>query len=121
MNIEKTRTKKDILKEIEKLQEEIEDNYNDYETIIILNDTITHTNYNNIINKIKEITQDVIEIKDIGTRQLAYKIKQHSHGFYCQIDWNGSSETLKALESFLNDNKDNEGDILKFLTLKQNY
>lgn len=49
-----------------------------------------------------------------GIKQLAYKTKGHTHGYYVTFDWQGTEDNVKKLENLFRANNQ----IIKFLTVQ---
>ena len=74
---------------------------NKYETVMILNSTISKESRNNAIEKIKNYIQENGEIEkteDIGKRKLAYEIKRNKEGYYYIIEFMAEPESIVELE-----------------------
>lgn len=74
---------------------------NKYETVMILDCTISEEDRNNAIEKIKNYIQENGEIEkneDIGKRKLAYEIKRNKEGYYYIIEFMAEPESIAELE-----------------------
>ena len=74
---------------------------NKYETVFIMNSTITDEQKNSVINKIEKYISDNGEItkkENLGIRKLAYDIKKQNTGHYYVIEFLADSQTINELE-----------------------
>lgn len=92
---------------------------NRYETVFILNPTITDEELEAIIEKITTIiTADngkIEKIDKMGIRKLAYDIKKNNEGFYVVITFTTETEKITELERYYRI----KDDIIKFLTIRK--
>ena len=111
------KTKQEILKEIERLQKELVENYKNFESVIILSENVSFKDYKKAIEESKEILQDVTEVEELGIKRLAYEIKGNKEGVYVRFVWTGNGQTLSDIEKYFKNN-DN---IIKFLSMRTDY
>ena len=91
---------------------------NKYETVMILNSTISKESRNNAIEKIKNYIQENGEIEkteDIGKRKLAYEIKKNKEGYYYIIEFMAEPESIVELERIYRITDE----ILKFIVVRK--
>lgn len=91
---------------------------NKYETIMILNNHLTEDEKRNVVSKIEEYISKngkIIEAKDRGIRKFAYKIKQHTEGYYYVINFETNAEKIAELERLYRITEE----VLKFIVVKQ--
>lgn len=91
---------------------------NKYETVMILNSTISKESRNNAIEKIKNYIQENGEIEkteDIGKRKLAYEIKRNKEGYYYIIEFMAEPESIVELERIYRITDE----ILKFIVVRK--
>ncbi len=72
-----------------------------YETIMILDCTITEENRNNAIKKIKHFIEkkgEIEKIEDLGKKKLAYEIRKNKEGYYYVIEFKIDPEEITELE-----------------------
>ena len=68
-----------------------------------------------IHNEEKHIKRCIESFKDLGKRQLAYRISKHTKGHYWQLNFSGTGETVSELEKFLRISED----VIRFLTVRE--
>ncbi len=91
---------------------------NKYETVMILNSTISEESRNNAIEKVKNYIQENGEIEkteDIGKRKLAYEIKKNKEGYYYIIEFMAEPESIVELERIYRITDE----ILKFIVVRK--
>lgn len=96
----------------------MEFNMNKYETIMILDCTITDECRNNAINRIKKYIENkgkIEETQDIGKKKLAYKIQKNKEGYYYVIEFMAEPEDIPELERIYRIT----GEILKFIVVRK--
>ena len=99
-----------------------------FETIMILDDRLTNTQYDNFMKKYTKAVTDIVcgkvkEINRMGKKKLAYPLKvKHSRepyeaneGYYILITYNADLINISKLEEMLRKDKR----VLKFLTVKR--
>lgn len=78
---------------------------NTYETIIIINPTITEEENKNTIEKIEQLIKNNGEIKtkeEWGKRKLAYPIQKHQEGYYVLIEFTSNAGFIDELTRVYN-------------------
>lgn len=73
---------------------------NTYETIMIINPTITEEENKNTIEKIEQLIKNNGEIKtkeEWGKRKLAYPIQKHQEGYYVLIEFTSNADFIDEL------------------------
>jgi small subunit ribosomal protein S6 len=91
-----------------------------YETLFIINPTISNKKINNKINKNKNFLKNqkskIINDKKIGIRKLAYPIQKKKTGIYQFFEFQSTPNIIKILEKeYKKDEK-----IIRFLTILLN-
>jgi small subunit ribosomal protein S6 len=87
-----------------------------FESVMILkpNDKITETLLE-IQKNIIRITNDIdIKAEIVGSRKLAYKIKDYEEGYYVEFYFKNDSKNIEELEEYLKDNEE----ILKHIVIR---
>lgn len=88
-----------------------------FNTIVILNPNKYVASATRVCDICQEFTgkQLKITIKKIGTKELAYKIKdKYNKGYYLSIYWIGTTENVAELERILRI----DDNVLKFMTVR---
>lgn len=114
---------KELKNEIERKERELTnlktqlENIHEYETVIILNPTTTIENFDEIKKEIEKIidNENILKFENLGTKQLAYKIKENKKGYYLTWAFNGIMKTISELEKFYRENEN----VLKYITIKK--
>lgn len=78
---------------------------NTYETIMIINPTITEEENKNTIEKIEQLIKNNGEIKtkeEWGKRKLAYPIQKHQEGYYVLIEFTSNADFIDELTRVYN-------------------
>ena len=91
---------------------------NKYETVMILDSTISEEDRNNAIEKIKNYIKKNGEIRkteDIGKKKLAYEVKKNKEGYYYIIEFTTNPENIAELERIYRITDE----ILKFIVVRQ--
>jgi small subunit ribosomal protein S6 len=93
---------------------------NEYETVYILDPVMTDTDVQQSINKMGEIINRhsgyIFRSQNMGKKNLAYKIKKSSKGYYAFLDYCGDNTTVSEIERNLKlDEK-----VLRYLTVRLN-
>ena len=82
----------------------IDENYRDYETVVVLSPILNETDYNSISKKISKQLEDnkctIIEFKQIGLLKLAYKINNFTNGYYMFFSFKSLPSFIRNLEIF---------------------
>ena len=90
---------------------------NKYETIFIINNSITEEKRNEVIQKFKDYISkngNIIDVEDKGRKKLAYEIQKQKEGYYYLIKFETEPETVVELERRYRITDE----VLKFLTLR---
>ncbi len=86
-----------------------------YESVIILVPDITEEQKQEVIKNCKTLMDNEdTQIKEIGTRQLAYEIKGNKKGMYVQFNYKQAKSNINRIEDYFR--KDDK--ILKFITVE---
>ncbi len=91
---------------------------NKYETIMILDCTISEESRENAINKIKKYIESKGKIEnteDLGKKKLAYEVKKNKEGYYYIIEFMAEPESIAELERIYRITDE----ILKFIVVKK--
>lgn len=78
---------------------------NTYETVMIINPTITEEENKNTIEKIEQLIKNNGEIKtkeEWGKRKLAYPINKHNEGYYVLIEFTSNADFIDELTRVYN-------------------
>jgi small subunit ribosomal protein S6 len=90
----------------------------EYETLYIVSPELDKSGVESLNNTFKAIIQEnggkVIRLTRWGKRELAYKIKKHSHGFYVHLNYFGEGRTVSELQRNMRLNEN----ILRYITIK---
>ena len=82
----------------------VDENYRDYETVVVLSPILNETDYNSISKKISKQLEDnkctIIEFKQIGLLKLAYKINNFTNGYYMFFSFKALPSFVRNLEIF---------------------
>jgi small subunit ribosomal protein S6 len=92
---------------------------NKYELIVIINPSVDEEGVKKLNTKFTDIINSngkVAEVKDLGKKTLAYKIKKQSEGLYEQFDFEADPSSIKELERNLRITDE----IMKFMVIKTN-
>ncbi|HEX7456496.1 MAG TPA: 30S ribosomal protein S6 [Candidatus Nanoarchaeia archaeon] len=75
----------------------------EYELVVVTSADLTEVDREKILEQIKKAIESekgkVTDTQDWGKRELAYKIKKNSHGFYSQVTFEANSKTPQVLNS----------------------
>ncbi len=89
-----------------------------YETIFIIKPDLEEEEREKIIERIKNLIEknngEIDEIEKMGTRKLAYEIRDYKSGYYTRIEFTGTTDIVDELEydyRILDD-------IIRYLTVK---
>ena len=73
-----------------------------YECMFILRDRLSDEERDALLNKVKKIITDnkgeIIEFKEWGRRELAYKIKKESVGIYYLLRYNAPPDAIREID-----------------------
>ena len=90
-----------------------------YESIIIMNPSMSEEQAKAEINKYKEYLEQLsskpVEVEEIGKKKLAYTVNKFTEGNYAIFYFYGKSEDISELERRYR----SDDDILKFLTVRK--
>ncbi len=91
---------------------------NKYESIIIIKPTKEQEKVNEVITKYKELLESFsdrkVKIDDMGTRKLAYTVKEFDEGNYLVMYFYGEGKDIAELERQYRI----DDDVIKFMTVK---
>lgn len=90
-----------------------------YEVMYIIRPTVESENTKKIINQFSELfvnySSQVLELKELGLKDLAYEIEHHKKGYYV---WMLVSATPEAIAEFNRVVRINE-EIIRFIVVKE--
>lgn len=90
---------------------------NKYESVIIVKNNTSEKQRKAVIERIETFIKEsgeIIEIKEIGLRGLAYEIQKCKQAYFFQINFKAKSEVIPELERIYRITDE----ILKFITIK---
>jgi len=90
---------------------------NKYEAIFIINPSVDEEGLKKLNTKFTDIINSngkLAEIKDLGKKVLAYKIKKQEEGFYEQFNFEADPSSIKELERNLRITDE----VMKFMIIK---
>ena len=91
---------------------------NKYETVIVMDSTITDEKRNKTINKFYNFIANngtITNKEEMGKRKLAYTIKKHEYAYYYVIEYETKAENILELERLCRITDE----VLKFMTVKK--
>ena len=91
---------------------------NKYETIMILDCTISEESRENAINKIKKYIESKGKIEnteDLGKKKLAYEVRKNKEGYYYIIEFMAEPESIAELERIYRITDE----VLKFIVVRK--
>ena len=91
---------------------------NKYETVILINDTLTDEKKAEVIQKIENyITKngEIISRENLGSKKMAYEIKKQKTAHYYIINFKTKSENITELERLYRITDE----ILKFIVVRR--
>lgn len=90
-----------------------------YETVYILRPDLSDEGVKKASDKVAEIIGrlkgQLDSAKDLGRRQLAYRIAKQTKGHYFQLNFRGSGQVIEELERHLRLSEE----VLRFLTVRE--
>lgn len=90
----------------------------EYETLFVVSPELDKGGIDNLNGKFKSIIQEnggkVIRLTRWGKRELSYRIKKFSYGFYVHLNYFGDGRTVDELQRNLRLNEN----VLRYLTVK---
>lgn len=90
-----------------------------YETVFILRPDLTDEGTKKVTDKIAELIGrfhgQLGASKDLGKRQLAYRIAKQVKGHYFQLNYRGTGQVVEELERFLRLSEE----VIRFLTVRE--
>ena len=92
---------------------------NKYETIMILDCSISQESRISAIEKIKKYIESIGEIEsteELGKKKLAYEIKKNNEGYYCIINFSANPDDIAELERIYRITDE----IIKFIVVRRN-
>ena len=90
---------------------------NKYESVIIIDSTLTKEKFDGVVNKITTFLKEkgeVTKFEDIGIKKLAYEIDKMKEGHYVLLEFKAERETILELQRIYRITEE----IKKFLTTK---
>ena len=91
---------------------------NCYETMFVVQPTLTEEESKAHVQKIIDVItnqgSEIVAIKDMGIRRLAYEVKRHKRGHYTVVLFKGRGDSILEIERNFRINED----IIKFLTVR---
>lgn len=90
---------------------------NKYETVILINDTLTKDVRNAVISKIENFIDSngkITKKDDIGSKKTAYEIRKQKSAYYYLIEFQADPETIYELERIYRITDE----IIKFIVIK---
>lgn len=91
---------------------------NKYETVIILNPTLTKEQMEKVTNKIKDFiiaNGEIIGFESLGVKKLAYEIRKHKEGDYYIIKFNAKPNIITELERLYRITDE----VIKFIVIRE--
>lgn len=91
---------------------------NKYETVIIINDTLTQEKKDETIKQIVDYINEngnVTSQDVIGSKKLAYEVRKQSMGYYCVIKFEAESASVAELERIYRITEE----IIKFIVVRE--
>ena len=91
---------------------------NKYESVIIIDSTLTKEKFDGVVNKITTFLREkgkLTKVDDIGIKKLAYEIDKMKEGHYLILEFETERETIAELERIYRITDE----IKKFLTMKR--
>ena len=88
-----------------------------YETVILINDTLTKDVRNGVISKIEKFIASngkITKKDDIGYKKTAYEIRKQKSAYYYLIEFQANPETIYELERIYRITDE----IIKFIVIK---
>jgi len=90
-----------------------------YETLFVLDPTLEEEKLKELVEKFKGVVESfggqIDNIDEWGRRKLAYKIKQHTEGYYVLMNFRGNPEAAQDLERVF---KITDG-VIRYLIVRQ--
>lgn len=90
---------------------------NKYESVVIINPSVTEDAMKEVIKKYTDIINNegkVESVDEMGKKRLAYEIKKNKEGYYVVFHFEAKPELIAELER----NYRIDDDVLKFITVK---
>ena len=90
-----------------------------YEVMYIIRPTVDSEGVKKVVDRFNNVftsnDSDIVELKEIGLKDLAYEIEHHKKGYYV---WLLVDATLPAVEEFNRLVRINE-DVIRFIVIKE--
>ena len=90
-----------------------------YETVYILRPDLTDEGVKKVTDKVAEVVGrskgQIDQSKDLGRRQLAYRIAKQTKGHYFQLNFRGPGQVIEELERHLRLSEE----VIRFLTVRE--
>ncbi len=91
---------------------------NKYEMMFIVNSTLEQNAISDVAELIKSTIEKskgkILEVKEMGQRELAYEIKKHKNGYYYLLTFEAKEDVIEKINHIANVNEN----ILRYLVLK---
>lgn len=88
-----------------------------YETLCVLHPELSDARIKELISWMRKVIEDgqgaVVQAEEWGMRELAFRIKKQSRGYYVRLTYTAAAPVLKELERNLRLNED----VLRFLSV----
>lgn len=89
-----------------------------YQTVIIFNPDLEDEIIQTHIDKFEKTFQDytknyIVNVDDMGIKNLAYEIKKHKKGYYVLFTWQGTDEDVNESERLMRI----DDAVIKFMTI----
>lgn len=91
---------------------------NKYETVIIMNPTLTEEQKEKVTNKIKDFISangEIIKFESLGIKKLAYEVRKQKEGDYYVIEFNAEPTSIAELERIYRITDE----IIKFIVVRE--
>jgi len=90
-----------------------------YEIMYIIRPTVESENIKTIVNHFNEIfvnyTSEVLEIKELGLKELAYEIDHHKKGYYVWLLVNATPEAVAEFNRVVRITEE----VIRFIVVKE--
>ncbi len=88
-----------------------------YESVILINDSLTDKQKENTIKNIEEIIKkdgELTKTEILGSKRTAYEIKGQKTAYYCVLYFNAETNVISELERIYRITEE----IIKFMTIR---
>lgn len=90
-----------------------------YEIMYIIRPTVESENIKQIVNRFNEVfvsfASEVLELKELGLKDLAYEIDHHRKGYYVWLLANATPEAIAEFNRIIRITED----VLRFIVVKE--